>query len=212
MFAGVFDATAFQQLIAELVNQRDAPVNERLARVKVVDIDGQEVQHVVAPLALARKPLTPGVLQPRGLVLGDEGDQAHALKLVQLEPNRLNGGRELVCKRVEVDRLVNGLSHSNCLKQSFGLVVRHPASPPSAPYLPAQPASAARRKRREVGVSANRICAPRVRDSRSGGPKGGPNRPGSGIQGERNPLYERVSRCGPGRNRTSDRRIMSPLL
>jgi hypothetical protein len=82
VFAGVLDAAASQQLIAELVHQHDAPVDQGLARVKVVDVDRQEMQHVVAPLALARKPLTPGVLQARRLVFGDEGNQAHALKLV----------------------------------------------------------------------------------------------------------------------------------
>lgn len=68
--------------------------------------------------------------------------QAHALKMVQLEPNRLNAGRELVRERIEVDRLVGGLSHATCLKQGLGLLTGHPVSPGEAPYLPAQPTSA----------------------------------------------------------------------
>ena len=68
-----------------------------------------------------------------------------------------------------------------------------------------------RRRSGRLRVRARRwgLASPRVA---VGGPRGGPTRLDGCPLKVRNPLWERASRCGPGRDRTCDRWIMSPLL
>ena len=68
-FRGVGDRIAVEVLVAELVHEHRAAVDERPAGVQVVDDARQEVQHVPRDLAASGEELAASVQQQRQLLL-----------------------------------------------------------------------------------------------------------------------------------------------